>query len=179
MHPLFHFPSTVYATMASPRFSSVGYDVSLSAPLPRSRRMLHAPNDRAPHLVPVYTLVQLLVHQADDRHIVAPHNIKPVLDLARRLVVVRRADDALVGLPEDLAAARQSAQCLASSRPPSVSRTRAAPGGRGQGRERGEGGGASIPGSSSGRRTAVCRSACVSRTSGPPPSLPGCQNVLL
>lgn len=57
--------------------------------------MLHPSHHRAPHERPVDLGIQLLVHQAAHRHVLAADQVQAVADLGAGLVVVVRPDDAL------------------------------------------------------------------------------------
>lgn len=63
--------------------------------------MLRTPNNLAPNLRPINTLVQLLIHQPTDNNIIAPHQVQAMRLLGGRLVVALLADDTLDGVGED------------------------------------------------------------------------------
>lgn len=58
-------------------------------------------DDVATNLGPVYTLVQVLVHEADAYDIVASDEVKAVLYLAALFWIIWRSYDALDGIFED------------------------------------------------------------------------------
>lgn len=57
--------------------------------------MLRAPDRLSFHLGPVYALVQLLIHEPAHHHIVSSHQIQAMRLLARGLLIVWLAYDAL------------------------------------------------------------------------------------
>lgn len=63
--------------------------------------MFGCPNDLAPNLLPIDTVVQLLIHKADYCDIVTPNKIQAMADLRTGLRVLCRPDDPLDGLVED------------------------------------------------------------------------------
>lgn len=62
--------------------------------------MLRTPNHLPPHLRPINTRIQLLIHQPTNHHIIPPHQIQAMRLLSRRLLVLLRSNDALDGVFE-------------------------------------------------------------------------------
>lgn len=68
---------------------------STDGPIIPSSHMLRAPNHLAPHLRPINTVIQLLVHQPADNHIVPSDHVQAMCLLDRSLLVVLRPDNPL------------------------------------------------------------------------------------
>lgn len=63
--------------------------------------MLRPPHQRPPHLHPIDTRIQLLIHQPTHRHVLPSYQVQPVFDLRAGFLVVGGPDDALDGVRED------------------------------------------------------------------------------
>lgn len=63
--------------------------------------MLHAPNHIAPHLRPINTRIQLLIHQPTNSNILPSYKIKPVANLGARFRIIMRPYYALDCLAQD------------------------------------------------------------------------------
>jgi len=63
-----------------------------------SLRVLHAPNNGAPDLQPVDTIIELFIHQTNHSYVISSDEIQTMRDLCGRLRVVRGPDDPFDGL---------------------------------------------------------------------------------
>lgn len=79
--------------------------------------MFGGPNDLAPNLLPIDTVVQLLIHEADYCDIVTPDKIQAMANLRTGLRVLCRPDDPLDGLVEDNVGDLVTGQKCADQRP--------------------------------------------------------------
>lgn len=71
-----------------------------SSRLSLSSNMFRTPNHLPPHLRPINTRIQLLIHQPTNHHIIPSHQIQPMRLLRRRLIIILGPDYALEGVFE-------------------------------------------------------------------------------
>jgi hypothetical protein len=93
-------PCASLGNLPDPEISFIMFVPHISAQIPPTfsiniSNMFRAPNHIPPHLTPINTRIQLLVHQPAHHHIVSPHQVQAVRLLGRGLVVALLADDAL------------------------------------------------------------------------------------